>query len=312
MGHPWLWIAALIATLALGLGYQAYTRVDRPYLTERLPRHEAIVAGDATFPYRYRVLVPLATEPVIRAVSPVLGRRAAFLFAYLAYDVLALGVSLFGLAWLLGQLGHRAGEVLAGATLMAALVPLTLQNQWYQPWSLLEPGLLAFGMGCALRRDARGLLALTVLACLNDERGIYLPLAALLAFPRARSSWTACAAGLAIVLGLRLALGSAAAETTFADLKRTNTNPANLRATVQAAVLLLGPLPLLTFAARRATTPLRRAAWIVPLHLALVFAFGVWHEGRLWMSLYPILIPLAWQALFPPGPEPERKLSAAA
>src|SRR5688572_10619363 len=58
LGHPRLWIAALIATLALGLGYQAYTRVDRPYLAERLPRHEAIVAGDATFPYRYRVLVP--------------------------------------------------------------------------------------------------------------------------------------------------------------------------------------------------------------------------------------------------------------
>lgn len=80
----------------------------------------------------------------------------------------------------------------------------------------------------------------------------------------------------------------------------------------QAAVLLLGPLPLLAFAARRAATPLRRMAWIVPLHLALVFAFGVWHEGRLWLSLHPILVPLAWQALFPPGTEPERKPSAAA
>src|SRR5687768_9350099 len=98
--HPSLWIAALIAILAVGLGYQTHTRVDRPSLAERLPRHDAIVAGDATFPYRYRVLVPFAMEPVIRAVTPVLGRERAFLAAYLLFDVVALGVSLFGLAWL--------------------------------------------------------------------------------------------------------------------------------------------------------------------------------------------------------------------
>lgn len=44
---------------------------------------------------------------------------------------------------------------------------------------------------------------------------------------------------------------------------------------------------------RRAPLFLQRLLWIIPLYLAPVLVYGMWHEVRLWLTLIPLLLPLA-------------------
>jgi hypothetical protein len=296
-------LLALVLTLSLGLAYQTFQAIDRPFLNERLPRHEAIVEGRAAVPYRYRLLAPCLTESSVRILAPRLGRERAFLASYFAFDVLGYACTLVAMMLLLTVLGHVPAEALAGSVLVAALVPLTLRFQWYQPWSIVEPGLLALGLAALIRRRTTALVLLTILATLNRETGIYLALAALFAFPRARSSWVAFAAGLGVLVTARLVLGDGPREVSFADAWARNTQPANVRAALLGAALLLGPVPFVAARAfPRAPRVLRRASLLVPVHLALIAVFGVWMETRLLIPLLAVLVPLAWSRWFPTSP----------
>jgi hypothetical protein len=66
---------------------------------------------------------------------------------------------------------------------------------------------------------------------------------------------------------------------------------------VQTFVSLVVVLDTMLFLAawgfRSAPIDIQRAARVLPLYAVLILAFAIWSEVRLWLTTYPILIPLA-------------------
>lgn len=85
-----------------------------------------------------------------------------------------------------------------------------------------------------------------------------------------------------------------------AEVWVTNLTPEGLRRTL--VNVSCGLVPLLVMAVwgwRRAAQFPQRVAWLVPAYLAVLLPFAVWWEVRLWMSLYPVLLPLVLAAISP-------------
>jgi hypothetical protein len=202
-------------------------------------------------------------------------------------------------------------HAMVGVTFTAGMTVLTLAYFTYQPWSILEVAFFALGFLLAYRRQWVWLTVIVVLASLNRETGVFLPLAVFLStlgdlrpFGSAtirrlmRRRETLLAFGLvvlstAIFAGLRLVRGSAEPVDELADVIRRNLERNNLIAAAMGIPLLLGvgwiyaPLGL-----RAAPCFLRRIARVVPLYLAAFAIWGWWREVRILTSLYPVLVPL--------------------
>ena len=69
-------------------------KIEYRFAEQSLSRHEEIVSGEAAAPYRYRVLIPCLAEPAMRLLEHWTTRLKAYLAIYLAYDFLALGITL--------------------------------------------------------------------------------------------------------------------------------------------------------------------------------------------------------------------------
>ena len=61
--------------------------------------------------------------------------------------------------------------------------------------------------------------------------------------------------------------------------------------------LALMPLMGLALFARRTPSHLRRLLWLVPVYGVFLLPFAAWWEIRLWLSLFPVVIPAALIAL---------------
>lgn len=297
-----LGLLALLSLVAAGLAYQMFTRVDRPYLDERVPRHEAIVDHTAEEPYRYRVLVPAAAEFGVEILAPRIGNERAFLASYLAYDFVAILTSLLGVVALLSALGFASGATLAGTLLFAYALGMTMQDQWFQPWSLVEPGLLAVGLAAGLRGRWGVILMVTTVYAFTRETAVLLGVGAVLVAPRAWWSWGSLALTVGLAALLRYWIGPGQPEITLPARLALNMDPGHIRLAVQGVVLVLGPAVFMSLAGlREAPATVRRLALLVPFYVALIAAFGVWHEARLWLPMVPVAIALSWYRLFPPS-----------
>jgi hypothetical protein len=260
--------------------------------------HRQILAGTAPAPHRYRVLVPEVTELVIRRLSQLLPLPRAFLLVYAAYAAVAL-VLLLGTLVGYCRCWYSTERSLVGVLFVSTTMPVAFANQYFQPWSLLEPSLFTVGLWLLVRGRLAAFALVVAVASLNRETAIYLPLAYLLTVGRPRSRDIAIFLGLvavwaAVFLGLRYELGGAPAEMTVAEAWRMNTTAKALRSTAINAGLGFGALSLLAaWGLPRAPAFARRAACLVPLYLAALIPFALWWEVRLWTSLYPVLLPLA-------------------
>ena len=152
---------------------------------------------------------------------------------------------------------------------------------------------------------------LVVLAALNRETGVFLPLALFLAsltlpprfsltalrteLGRRETRWALAYVLLSttIFAGLRLLRGSAPPVDELADVMTRNLERNNL---IAAGMILLVFLGFgWVFAVRgftRSPPFVRRLARVAPWYLAAFAIWGWWREARILTSLYPVLVPL--------------------
>jgi hypothetical protein len=309
MIRPAAFLTLLSATLVLAQVY--YARVEKPQLSARQQRHDEIIAGNAASPYRYRVLMPFAAEAVARVLNRAgVVRDAAVRWAYRLCDVMSIWLLLVSLfVWL--SIWFTNEQSLVGALFVAATMPMALQDHDLQPWSVTEAALFTAALISIAHHRYSWLAILTLLAALNRETAVFVPLALLLVqtdwrrlrFAEGRRTFVLLVVLVAIwattFLGLRAVRGSAEPAVSLRWLFSWNRDSESLHRMLTNWSLFLGAFWL--FAAlgvERAPATVRRLLWLVPPYLVTVAVWGVWFEVRLLMSLYPILLPLALAFLY--------------
>ena len=304
---------AIILSVSAVLAYIYFRQVDRPYLVERLELHGQIVQGTAEAPYRYRVLAPLMGEALTRGLSAVLPRDRAFLLAYALYDLAAI-LLLFEVLRRYLREWFSNEQALIGVLFAAATMPVALRDHYFQPWSLLEAGLFTAGLLCIYRRRLWTLALIVGLASLTKETAVFIPLAFLFAnvsvggagesgrMPVRRAALLFvgyCAIWAVVFFGLRAVLGGARPAITLSEtFSRNTTSAVTLRAIIRGG-LLFGAFWIFAVAGfRRAPEFVRRVSIVALPYLAAIFVWGMWHEVRLLMPLYAIVIPLGLSFLY--------------
>ncbi|MFI5370371.1 MAG: hypothetical protein ACHQ52_02360 [Candidatus Eisenbacteria bacterium] len=307
---------AVIVSVAAVATYVYVGQIDQPNFEGRLALHRQILDGTAVAPYRYRILVPLMCEALVRLLSTVLTLKQSFLLAYAVYDAAAILFLLIVLfAWFRALFSRE--QSLLGVLFVVAVMPMALRGHYYQPWSLLEPGLFTASLLSIYRRRYWLLALITAVATLNRETGIFIPLAFLLSNVDIGSSrrdrapgvrqWPALCAGYvllwAFVYGaLRVMRGETPHMYGLGEIWAANTAKHNLVNTPLHIILFLGAF--WAFAAmgyRHAPAFLKRVTWVVPPYVITSAMFGMWWEVRLLMPLYPILVGLGLCYLYRGG-----------
>jgi hypothetical protein len=307
-------LSALILILSVSAvianGY--FNRVDRLNFGLRLELHNQIIAGTAPSPYRYRILVPFVGEALTRALSTVLPAKISFLLAYAIYDLLAVFFLLAILFYWLSTWFNEE-QALIGVLFVAGTMPIALQNHYFQPWSLFEAGLFTAALFAIQRKRYWLLASLVALASLNRETAVFIPLAFLLTIDtksllsaKSKNDWKPIVlfGGLLIIWavvfwGLRYFLGSTPHVETIRGLLARNTTKGKLFQTLVNGGLFLGGFWAFAFLGFRYAPPfIRRVALIIPIYLITVLVWGMWHEVRLLMPLYPVLVPLGLSFLY--------------
>jgi hypothetical protein len=295
----------LIVVLGLTLGGMYFLAIDSQAPQFTFTQQQNAFNGNAGSPYRYRVLVPVLLEMGMRALAFVSSPQQAFQAASLAYECIGLSLQLLAMYALLRQF-FTPIHVLIGITFSAGMTVLTLAYFTYQPWSILEVAFFALGFLLFYRGHWGWLTLVVVLASLNRETGVFLPLAVFLASVHDLRTFriasvrreSVLAFGLvvlstAIFLGLRLVRGSAEPVDQLPDVIRRNLERNNLIAAAMGVPLLLGFGWIYAMLAWRSAPPfLRRIARVVPFYLAAFAIWGWWREVRILTSLYPVLVPL--------------------
>ncbi len=304
---------AIILSVSAVLAYIYFREVGSPYLKERLELHGQILRGTADSPYRYRVLVPFIGEALTRALGAALPGDRAFLLAYAIYDLAAI-FFLLGVLYRYFRGWFSNEQALIGVLFAAATMPMALRDHYFQPWSVLEAGLFAAGLLCVRDGRYKALALIVALASLNRETALFIPLAYLFAIAGTKAGDGASrpAGGKALLLfggymaiwaaaffGLRLFLGGAPRVVTIGELLARNTDTLAIFRAVMRAALIFGAFWIFAAAGfRRAPEFAKRTALLVPLYLAAVALWGIWHEVRLIMPLYAIVIPLGLSFLY--------------
>lgn len=300
--------ASVLASVTLALVYLYVLQVDLPNLDARLNLHQQILDGTAPAPYRYRMLPAFLTECLASFLSLWLSYRASVLVAYVVWDTLSLSVLVRGLHLYLRTFFPRRDAMIA-VLFAAVTMPLAFRNHQYQPWSLLEPGLLSFALWGVAHRDLRIPVAAVVLASLNRETGLFVAMWSVVAAfappathaPRwwpVRNTCTVAsllgALSLLTVTVVWIVRGVAPGVITVSEVLSANLEPrALLRSAVQVSLFFGAFWVLACFGFRSAPVLIRRTAMLTPLYLAVIAIGGLWWEVRLLMTLYPVVLPLA-------------------
>lgn len=240
------------------------------------------LTGEYLAPYQYRVLFAYLFAPLAGALGEV---AALWLFWFVALALFALLMDEWLREW--------AGEAQVGVWTLAALF-LVLGFAWFQPnglmWSLLEA--IFWLAALLLIRSGRAwwLLPLTLVATLNRETAVFLPLLALLTTRRWRLAFGMGIVWAATYGAIRLYYGDVPVHVTLAQIWHLNQErlPWFL-----LGLALFGWLPLLAVRGYRYADPfLQRAAWAALPYLAAIAVFGIWREFRLFLPLLPLALPL--------------------
>ena len=300
----------LITLLGLTLGGLYFASIDLRDPAFSYGLHERIIGGDAGSPYRYRVLVPILLELLTRAFSMAEPRDIGFLHASAVYDCLGLVAQLLALYALVRQ-WFSSTQSLVGVAFTCGVTLATFSYFTYQPWSILEVTFVSLGCILAYRGNWSAVGIVVLLASLNRETGIFLPLALLLgsvdaghpfdvaavraAFARreTRLAFAFVLMSTGVFAGLRLVRGSADPVDALGDVIVRNLQPDHLAAAGMVVPLFLGIGWIFAFyGVARAPQFVRRVGRIVPFYLAAFALWGWWREVRILTTLYPIVIPL--------------------
>ena len=149
--------------------YLYSTLVVQPQWDSGALLHGAIADGTAESPYRYRILVPWLAE----TASRVIGLERAYLLFYFVVFPLAL-CSLVRLL----RTWYPTSVALMGTLVVAAVLPLSFRDHYFQPATWLELVLMIWALQLLARPvvDLRWYAIVSVVAVLNRETGVLLGL----------------------------------------------------------------------------------------------------------------------------------------
>ena len=303
--RPWpAWVlVGMFATVVATSAFDYSVLVPRPDL--RYAMHRAIVDGTAPSPQRFRVLVPWSLDPLIRLAGRSGDSEQAFRRVYFAFHIVVLS-ALVGGVYGYSRLWFSRDRSLIGALVIASVLHLVLRmgeywdfspipdRTWFAPWSLLEPVFVAIGLVSLARRQIGLLAILTVLASLNSEASVVLPLLALVVPKQERRHGLALLALWAVVTALlHFGVGGfTMPEPTWQQ------NIAHLPHVVVNLLLLLGPAALAMSGYGKAPLFARRALLALVPSLLAIMVFGNWWDARLLTPLYPLVGPLVLSGIF--------------
>ncbi len=236
-----------------------------------------IVQGTADAPYRYRPLVPWMLT-IAQQVTGASYTQALLGYSFVCFLVLFL-------------LLHRATGRVWVPLLLGILMPLTLRDHYYQPWSWLEAVLLGWGLMLIRSGSSVGLLALLVgIYALVRETAVFLAIAYWLYY--GRTGWKGGSTLLAIwgilFLGLRMVLGHAEWVNTLAEIAQMNLSIKGLVNFLVKGVPLLLPLWATLWVRKYLSESERRLLWLAVPYLGAIAVFGVWKEARLYVPLWGV------------------------
>ena len=307
---PGALILILSGSAVLAYGY--FNRIDAPNFEERLKLHNQIIAGTASSPYRYRLLVPYLVEGLNKVLSLFLPIKDAFLQSYKVYDLLAIFFLLAMLYYWL-KTWFTNEQALVGVLFVAATMPIALQNHFFQPWSFLEAGIFSAALLAIHKKRYWILTFLVICASLNRETGVFIPFIFFLTIDikiifntKSKVAWKPILlfGGLlltwaVVFLGLRYFRGNISPIANIAELFARNTTRANLSVTLENGSLFLGGLWVFACLGYQYAPPLlKKVALIIPFYLFTILLWGVWYEVRLLMPMYPIIVPLGLSFLY--------------
>ncbi|MCA9708304.1 MAG: hypothetical protein KDK70_20805 [Myxococcales bacterium] len=165
----------------------------------------ALVELRAPLPFGHRVLMPLATRPLLAA-------GASLPLALGVLEAVSAAMLAGAVAWVLRpRLGPRPSMAAGAALLMLLPWLFLLPHRWpiFYPWDTPGMALLVLGLG-AIERDRLGTaLVVTALAALNRESALVLPVAAVALAPAeapVRRTLAGAAGLLAVALTARVAV----------------------------------------------------------------------------------------------------------
>jgi len=305
-------IPLLVGTLVIASGFADFRIRQSPEYayTEYIPR---VIDRSYGAPAIYRVLVPYANTWIVYAtgLSPAmvwhLTRLLWFALAYCAIYALIR-------TW------FSSSEALAAVCAVAASLPLTYTNSWAHPDSIPELALFSAGCFCIVRGLDAWFVLVVIAAALNRETSAFLvaayAFARSLTWPHVCRTAGIAAIWLAIFVGLRLWRGvehydywQLARNLEFMKLLPPAYDIYK-RFYAWFLVILAGPACLVVARNWRVVPdPARRllAAAIPMLVVALLFSSII--ETRIFIPLYPLLLPAVMFALLEPKPntgEPSR------
>jgi hypothetical protein len=195
---------------------------------------------------------------------------------------------------------------LGGAVFVAAYSPIMFGVYGTSLNNPLEVILLCAGLLWLLRgRDGRSFAGLVVIATLNRETAVLLPLAyAALHLHDWRKPRIVGMAAVyfalwaAVFVGLRLALGPAPDQITVAQVFAANFGGGwNTSEAILNNAFLVPAWILAAMGYKAAPLPLKRLALVGVPYLGMLAVFALWNETRLLLPLFVLWLPLALRAL---------------
>lgn len=305
--------AVIILSVTITLILFHHAVIDRPFLDARMQMHAEIIDGTSESPYRYRVLIPFIAQGLIQLLNGLIGQSAwqSFVLSYVIIEATLILILLTSIYIYLSQWLEWEFSI-AGVLALATVFPLTLLEQYFQPWSYLEAALLAL-MLASIRSKHRILLGAicVLLASLNRESGVFVALGFFLVtfdfqclfsgFTKRRLhiDWKSVFTGICLLmiwlfvfLGLHYLRGNSPQIHSLTELWTLNTKPIALIKAGFKWLAFIGLLWALAIPGFRISPVFFKAlAWLIPFYLLTILAWGIWSEVRLLLPIYVILLP---------------------
>ena len=167
---------ALLISVAAAVSYNYFTIVEYPSRDDRLELHRSIVEGAAPSPYNHRVLIPFLATVLANSLRSlgVSSLSRAVTLSYRFLDLVGCTLFLVTLFFFLKK-WHPPLMSLVGTLFCAALIPISLRDHSFKPWSLFEAWFFCIAMLATLRRRHGLLYLITILASFNRTTGLFVP-----------------------------------------------------------------------------------------------------------------------------------------
>ncbi len=295
---------ALIIFLVVGailLTYNYMLLTYYPYEQSVQSMCNEIINHTALSPLRYRILLPTLIhigENVFQHISA----NNAFMFAYIGVVFCCYLFSLSSAFYLFKQFHENKNSIILLLLFTVSLV-VAQKNNFFQPWSILEPGLYTLGIVMAIKKRIFPFIVITILAVLNRETGIFLSAAYILAqnsvmdylkkitliFSEKMAILTMIIA-VAIYALLRMSFGDAADEITVQDVMKQNLQPFSMIILAINIATYFHLYLILGLKWNLVPDVLKRMWPIVLLCSFFIAVYGIWYEIRMFNSVLPLLL----------------------